>query len=156
MQKSKATSNSGIVGNKVPPSVRKDGTVRKEIKVKPGYIPQEDVSAFVSSKKHELQNTIPGTSRRRDEVKSATKKPSSSQNAGKSTPKEASKTPAPTQKEAKQETAEKDVKKQIRGLEKKLRQILELEAKPDLSPEEQEKVAKKSSIQDELATLSGK
>ncbi|GAA5988175.1 hypothetical protein JCM5350_002211 [Sporobolomyces pararoseus] len=64
-------SNSGISRNQdgqrvIAPTRRPDGTFRQEIKIRPGYTPQEDVSLFRSSKQVELdqhrarKGTVPG------------------------------------------------------------------------------------------------
>ncbi|EIW67441.1 hypothetical protein TREMEDRAFT_74585 [Tremella mesenterica DSM 1558] len=51
----------------VPSSKRKDGTVRKELKIRPGFTPQEDVGRFRSSRQAALAapTYIPGTTRLR-------------------------------------------------------------------------------------------
>ncbi|KIM68599.1 hypothetical protein SCLCIDRAFT_71536, partial [Scleroderma citrinum Foug A] len=38
----------------VPESRRADGTVRKELKIRPGFTPQEDVSRFRGSRQKQL------------------------------------------------------------------------------------------------------
>ncbi|PLW24096.1 hypothetical protein PCASD_14287 [Puccinia coronata f. sp. avenae] len=55
-------STSGIVRDpntgdrKVAPSKRPDGTLRKEIKIRPGFTPQEDVSKFRSARQSEFES----------------------------------------------------------------------------------------------------
>ncbi|KAH9462825.1 hypothetical protein Pst134EA_014915 [Puccinia striiformis f. sp. tritici] len=55
-------STSGIVSDpntgdrKVAPSKRPDGTLRKEIKIRPGFTPQEDVSKFRSARQSEFES----------------------------------------------------------------------------------------------------
>ncbi|WAR57397.1 hypothetical protein PtB15_8B444 [Puccinia triticina] len=55
-------STSGIVldpntgDRKVAPSKRPDGTIRKEIKIRPGFTPQEDVSKFRSARQAESES----------------------------------------------------------------------------------------------------
>jgi len=55
-------STSGIVidpntgDRKVAPSKRPDGTLRKEIKIRPGFTPQEDVSKFRSARQSEFES----------------------------------------------------------------------------------------------------
>ena len=143
-------SNSGIVNNKIPPSVRKDGSIRKEIKVKPGYIPPEDVSAFVSQKKSQLENTIVGTSRTRNEIKPEKSIPMST--AAVKLPPVVPKVDQRTNA-TEQPLRKPDPIKQIRGMEKKLRQIAELEKKVNLTVEEMGKVSRKSQIEKELKDL---
>ncbi|GJE84678.1 Mago-bind domain-containing protein [Phanerochaete sordida] len=44
----------------IPESRRPDGTVRKEIKIRPGFTPQEDVSRFRGSRQQQMdRNTLP-------------------------------------------------------------------------------------------------
>ena len=143
-------SNSGIVNNKIPPSVRKDGSIRKEIKVKPGYIPPEDVSAFVSQKKSQLENTIVGTTRKRIEIKTVKSIPMST--AAVKLPPVVPKVDQLTNA-TEQPLMKPDPIKQIRGMEKKLRQIAELEKKEILTMEEKIKVSRKSQIQKEMEVL---
>ncbi|KAF9779532.1 hypothetical protein BJ322DRAFT_1113337 [Thelephora terrestris] len=40
----------------IPESKRSDGSVRKEIKIKPGFTPQEDVSRFRGTKQQEMDS----------------------------------------------------------------------------------------------------
>lgn len=55
-------STSGIIQDphtgdrRVAPSKRPDGTLRKEIKIRPGFTPQEDVSKFRSARQNESQS----------------------------------------------------------------------------------------------------
>jgi len=41
----------------IPESRRPDGTVRKEIKIRPGFTPQEDVSRFRGSRQQQMDQT---------------------------------------------------------------------------------------------------
>ncbi|KAI0346757.1 hypothetical protein BDW22DRAFT_1366747, partial [Trametopsis cervina] len=41
----------------IPESRRPDGTVRKEIKIRPGYTPQEDVSRFRGTRQKQMEAT---------------------------------------------------------------------------------------------------
>jgi len=44
----------------IPESKRPDGTVRKQIKIRPGFTPQEDVSRFRGTKQSQMDvNTLP-------------------------------------------------------------------------------------------------
>ena len=138
-------SNSGIVNNKIPSSVRKDGTIRKEIKVRPGFVPQQDVSSFKSKKLEKLENFVPGTTRQRNDPKKEerarkAKKPALN-------PVVASKPVIDTP------NVQKDPLKQQRAIEKKLRQIKELELKDIKSTEELEKIAKKRDLEQLLQEL---
>ncbi|CAH7684084.1 hypothetical protein BY996DRAFT_7132635 [Phakopsora pachyrhizi] len=44
---------------KVAPSKRPDGTLRKEIKIRPGFTPSEDVSKFKSARQHDFESGKP-------------------------------------------------------------------------------------------------
>ncbi|GJJ07359.1 hypothetical protein Clacol_001561 [Clathrus columnatus] len=59
-------SNAGIIVDPntldrvIPESKRADGSVRKEIKIRPGFTPQEDVGRFKTSRQKQIeQNTLP-------------------------------------------------------------------------------------------------
>ncbi|KZT36813.1 hypothetical protein SISSUDRAFT_1006943, partial [Sistotremastrum suecicum HHB10207 ss-3] len=41
----------------VPPTKRADGSVRKEIKIRPGFTPQEDVSRFRGTRQQQFERT---------------------------------------------------------------------------------------------------
>ncbi|KAJ3318832.1 hypothetical protein HDV06_007013 [Boothiomyces sp. JEL0866] len=138
---------SGIVNNKIPSTVRADGSVRKEIKVRQGFVPQEDIQSFKSKSVESVKNYIPGTTRTRDEVK----------------PKKVKKEKAVEPKivEQKPELVKQDSgldkEKRLKQLNKKLRQIQEIEQKQkdgkSLEPEQIAKLETKSAIEQEIKEL---
>lgn len=139
------TTNAGIitVGEErwIPGSQRADGTYRKERKVRPGFVPQEDVKRYSNAR---LESTtsdggkpgIPGI-KKKEAPKPVKKKD----------------IPPPTLPSSDQ-TAEKKKK----ALNKKIRQITELEQRAikgeTLNEEQREKIKKGKSLREELAKLS--
>ena len=158
-----AITKSGIITSEtgerhIPSSVRPDGTQRKEIKIRPGYRPPEDVEVYknrtAESWKTRGSNVIPGAvtidtasgdskaSNKNAKRREARKKAKASKEAG-SRDEEAKGT---VSKEAGQALAvenwrtsadqgmldaEAEKEKQARNLKKKLRQARELRAKKD-------------------------
>ncbi|OBZ88904.1 hypothetical protein A0J61_03038 [Choanephora cucurbitarum] len=123
----------------IPGSRRADGSYRKERKVRPGFVPQEDVQRYSNSrleaaKQPAQQASIPG----------AVKKP----------------TTTVEKKPVVQQTppaVDQTKEKRIKALNKKLRQIADLEQKlikgGTLNEEQRDKVKKGKAIRAELAQL---
>ncbi|KAI8644940.1 hypothetical protein BD408DRAFT_412405 [Parasitella parasitica] len=143
-------SNAGIiqVGEErwIPGSQRADGSYRKERKVRPGFVPMEDVERYSNSRIEASKTaplppgakkaTIPGAKKK--EVKDP-------------------KTAAAVKNQTPPAVDQTDEKK-IKALKKKLRQIAELEQKlikgEKLNEEQNAKVKKGTSLREELARLS--
>lgn len=138
--------NAGIiqVGEErwIPGSQRADGSYRKERKVRPGFVPLEDVKRYTNSR-----------------IESA--KPSSDSTAKPAIPGAKSKEPVkPVKKPTVAPTPpsnDQPIEKKIKALNKKIRQIEELEQRmikgESLNDEQKEKVKKGKSLRDELAKL---
>lgn len=159
------TSNAGIVTNEetgqrlIPASVRADGSLRKEIKIKPGYRPPEDIGVYKNRAAHAFQSRgkagIPGAEglkdnsganmdstwsnknakRReaRNKAKSDNTEESDKQKDTISTDKEVPDT-ADTKKESvlsKEEEEKLEKEKKVRKLTKKLREAKELQSKKE-------------------------
>lgn len=163
-----STSNSGIRHGSggesfIPASVRADGSVRKEIRVKPGYKPPEDVELYKNRTAEAFKNRgVPGAGVPGAEPSSTTS-PAKSKNAKR---REAARqkaehedkptdgeTPAEAQGSSNCQTAQEEVidedaekEKKARNLKKKLRQAKELQGKKEqgesLLPEQFAKVLK--------------
>ncbi|BFZ64955.1 hypothetical protein YB2330_006116 [Saitoella coloradoensis] len=133
---------SGIVNGTVPKSIRPDGSVRKEIKIRPGYTPPEDVTRY--TRKPNLPPLPPGAAAAVVEEKK--KKRSRGKGKGKNTP------------PAKVEHQEEDTEKRARSLRKKIRQATDLKAKKDaghpLLPEQEDKLSQLERLEEELSSLS--
>jgi partner of Y14 and mago protein len=127
---------SGIVNGKIPASTRPDGTKRKEVKVRPGFVPIEDQQRFVSARKVTQENVVVGSTRKRNPETKAIPKT-------KSIPLESI--------EQKPLTIE-DLEKKKRAILKKLRQIEDLQGK-ELNEDQKSKVASKSILEQELRDL---
>lgn len=135
--------NAGIiqVGEErwIPGSQRADGSYRKERKVRPGFVPQEDVKRYTNSRiesptPSKTKPGIPGAKSKEPvkPVKKATVAATPPSN-------------------------DQPLEKKIKALNKKIRQIEELEQKmikgETLNDEQKEKVKKGKSLRDELAKL---
>jgi len=161
-----APTKSGIVTGKdgerhIPSSVRPDGTVRKEIRVRPGYRPPEDVETYknrtAQAWKERGSGGVPGA----DAIDTESATAAANKNAKR---REARKKAAAAEKDQGEETAkntapapkvvpqeepvdpEAEKAREARKLSKKLRQARELSEKKDkgdaLLPEQFEKVIK--------------
>jgi partner of Y14 and mago protein len=156
---------SGIVGSNIPQSKRPDGTIRKAIKVRPGFIPAEDQIKFQSMKITEQKQVIPGTNRKRIEsqpTKSSITKQKKRDSSNEDQTIIQSEFISTNQHftTAKVEAVEtskiKDLQtleKKKRALIKKIRQINDLVTKPNLNDEQREKMSKKDSVMKELEMI---
>jgi partner of Y14 and mago len=181
-------SNAGITLNEageriIPSSVRPDGTLRKEIKVRPGYRPPEDVEIYrnraaASWKQRASDGKIPGA----EPVESSTSNSTMSSSAKKNAKKReaakkkkaaeecsggAKKVEEKTKEEAKpnataktlkpDEMTEEEKEKAAKALRKKLRQAQDLKDKKEkgeaLLPEQLEKVIKVNELMRQLKAL---
>ncbi|KAI9345744.1 hypothetical protein BD770DRAFT_396859 [Pilaira anomala] len=135
--------NAGIitVGEErwIPGSQRADGSYRKERKVRPGFVPLEDVQRYSNARLEKNESKggipgIPGTKKKEVVVKKPVKKV-----------------------EATPPSSDQPVDKKIKTLNKKIRQITELEQKAikgeTLNEEQKEKIKKGKSLRDELKQL---
>ncbi|CAO3656244.1 unnamed protein product [Mucor fragilis] len=147
-------SNAGIiqVGEErwIPGSQRADGSYRKERKVRPGFVPLEDVKRYSNARIEASREASlpPGAKATASSIPGAKKKA-----AEKPKPAVPTTPVAPTPPAADQT---KD--KKIKALNKKIRQITELEQRlikgDKLNEEQHEKVKKGRSLREELEKLS--
>ena len=154
----------------IPSSVRADGSVRKEIRVKPGYKPPEDVEVYKNRTAEAWKNRgkggVPGAqvvgaeekssagsaaanknAKRREARKKAAAAAETEGEQGEKVNGDDSKTDAPAEEVKKEEVdPEAEKAKEARKLAKKLRQARELQEKKDkgdeLLPEQVAKVIK--------------
>ncbi|KAH6643958.1 hypothetical protein C7974DRAFT_11504 [Boeremia exigua] len=172
-----ATSSTGE--RHIPSSVRPDGSVRKEIRVRPGYRPPEDVELYKnrtaegfrtrakagvpgaeSLKKEEdpakTSNTANKNAKRREARKKAAAEKEDEKPAESTKPTESAKSDGPVEP-AKVIDPEAEKEKEAKKLVKKLRQARELKDKKDkgegLLPEQFEKVIKINELVRQLEKL---
>ena len=139
---------SGIRNNKIPQSRRPDGSLRKAIKIRPGFIPAEDQVKYTPLSRIPVETCIVGSSVKEPEMSKAALKNLKRNNKKK-------------EKELKKEEFfEKDTEKnkseqKTRAVLKKLRQIEELEKKPfnSLTKEQLDKLEMKAFYIKELDEL---
>ncbi|KAG2235403.1 hypothetical protein BDF21DRAFT_406072 [Thamnidium elegans] len=124
----------------IPGSLRADGTYRKERKVRPGFVPQEDVKRYSNARLESTTSNggkpgIPGIKKKEG--------------------------PKPVKKDIPPPTlpsSDQTVEKKIKALNKKIRQITELEQRAikgeTLNEEQREKIKKGKSLREELTKLS--
>lgn len=165
------TSDSGE--RHIPSSVRPDGTVRKEIRVRPGYRPPEDVEVYKNRTAEAFKNRgkgpIPGseslTADRDDPASAAAanknaKRREARKKAAAAAVAAAQEDPKPASNETPKEEPvdpEADKAKAARKLAKKLRQARDLKQKKDdgdaLLPEQFDKVIKINELMRQLDKL---
>lgn len=156
----------------IPASTRADGSIRKEIKVRPGYRPPEDVEVYKNRTAEGWKNRgkggVPGAEGLKSDV-DPTKTPAANKNAKR---REARKKAAATEGKEEEPTAnaqpkpeeekkpldpEAEKEKEARKLTKKLRQARELKDKKEkgdvLLPEQFEKVIKINELIRQLDNL---
>ncbi|KAL8432211.1 hypothetical protein Efla_005107 [Eimeria flavescens] len=163
----------------IPGSLRPDGTMRKPIKVRPGYIPVEERRTFrtrqqLSREEHRANvgSSIPGLLPVEEE-NSARSSSSSKQKKKKKAGAAAAKSPKLQQQQQQQQqqqdeealaaqlqeklTVGVDPSKRLRNLKKKLSEIAELEKKvaegATATPEQLEKLGRKAALLAEVASL---
>lgn len=154
----------------IPASVRADGSVRKEIKIKPGYRPPEDVEVYKNRTAEAWKNRgkggVPGAESVVDESATAGNAAAANKNAKRREARKKAAAAESDQKiEVKPETEEKkevvdpeaEKEKQAKKLAKKLRQARELKDKKEsgsaLLPEQFEKVIKINELIRQLDAL---
>ena len=177
---SKAGITTSATGERhIPSSVRPDGSVRKEIRVRPGYRPPEDVEVYKNRTAEGFRNRgkagVPGAEGPKSEEKPSTSSPAANKNAKR---REARKKAAAAGDDGKEEEAkpteskeketaksepekvvdpEAEKEKEARKLMKKLRQARDLKDKKEngdkLLPEQFEKVIKISELIRQLEGL---
>jgi len=151
---------------------RKDGTYRKEVKVRPGFKTEEldvEARAYVSKgviREQQLKNYIPGANYKTKPEEKEKKAEEPSARALRRAAEREAKKKEEEEKLAKQKEAEAkkasepvDPEKQLRKLNKLLKQMEKLEistqAGQTLSPDEQAKLDKKPQVLAEIEQLSG-
>jgi partner of Y14 and mago protein len=166
---SKAGITTSATGERhIPASLRPDGSLRKEIRVRPGYRPPEDVEVYKNRTAEGFRNRgktgVPGAEGLKSEEKPSTSSPPANKNAkrrearkkaaaaGDDGNEEEVKPTEPKEKEAAKSEPEKPVdpeaekEKEAKKLMKKLRQARDLKDKKEqgdkLLPEQFEKVIK--------------
>jgi partner of Y14 and mago protein len=166
---SKAGITTSATGERhIPASLRPDGSLRKEIRVRPGYRPPEDVEVYKNRTAEGFRNRgktgVPGAEGLKSEEKPSTSSPAANKNAkrrearkkaaaaGDDGNEEEVKPTEPKEKEAAKSEPEKPVdpeaekEKEAKKLMKKLRQARDLKDKKEqgdkLLPEQFEKVIK--------------
>ncbi|EGS19021.1 uncharacterized protein CTHT_0056420 [Thermochaetoides thermophila DSM 1495] len=183
------TSNAGIVTDPksgeriIPASVRADGSIRKEIRVRDGYIPPEDVAIYKNKRAEDFRNRgrglPPGAEGLKDEVTKPAQSAAANKNAKRREARRKAKAAAEDGKVAehneqsetaavpsektkseeppKQPDPEAEKEKKVRSLKKKLKQARELQVKKEngqaLLPEQIAKVIKINELIRELKAL---
>lgn len=178
---SKAGITTSATGERhIPSSVRSDGSIRKEIRVRPGYRPPEDVELYKNRTAEGFRNRgktgVPGAEDLNKEDSTTKASPAANKNAKR---REARKKAAASAADSKEEPADKtaenkdqasanaepekvvdpeaEKEKEAKKLAKKLRQARELKDKKEkgdkLLPEQFEKVIKINELIRQLDTL---
>lgn len=158
----------------IPSSVRPDGTKRKEIKIRPGYKPPEDVELYKNRTADAFRTRgsggVPGAEVFKDEREESTassnknakrrearKKAKAAEEVGGSEKKELREMDNPEDKPKEVVDPEAEREKKVRNLKKKLKQANELKEKKDggaaLLPEQFAKVIKITELMRELDAL---
>jgi partner of Y14 and mago len=158
----------------IPSSVRPDGTKRKEIKIRPGYKPPEDVELYRNRTADAFRTRgsggVPGAEVLKDEKEESTT--SSNKNAKRREARKKAKAVEEVEGSEKKDLRDKDKleekpkeamdpeaerEKKVRNLKKKLKQAKELKEKKDggaaLLPEQFAKVIKITELMRELDAL---
>ncbi|KAF1835040.1 hypothetical protein BDW02DRAFT_549116 [Decorospora gaudefroyi] len=160
---SKAGITTSATGERhIPSSVRADGSVRKEIRVRPGYRPPEDVEVYKNRTAEGFRNRakagVPGAEGLKSEPEPSKSGPAANKNAKRREARKKAAAAAGDAKEDEKEVAkpgpepekvvdpEVEREKEAKKLTKKLRQARDLQDKKEkgdkLLPEQFEKVIK--------------
>ena len=131
---SQKTANSGIQrlsngSSVIPSSTRADGSVRKEIKVKPGYKPPEDVVPGAESLQKESDESAASAAANKNAKRREARKKAATAKEGEEDKVEESKPAA--QPKAEEVDPEVEKAKEAKKLAKKLRQARELSDKKE-------------------------
>ena len=153
---------SGVFNGVIPESRRSDGSVRKERKVRTGFIASEDVKKYTNTHiaSRQQSSTIPGL-KPPSPNSSKTKKPTSlkvtsTSSQSRNIKSNTSNLSAPTGLECSHVTPIVNIQpeKRLKALKKKHRQILDLlNSNKDLLPEQLEKLSKRSEIENDIKIL---
>lgn len=158
----------------IPSSVRPDGSKRKEIKIRPGYKPPEDVEVYKNRTADAFKNRgsggVPGAEGLKGDVdegssasnknakrREARKKAKATEGSGENVKDEAATAETKQQSKAEEVDPEVEKAKKARNLKKKLNQARELKEKKEggaaLLPEQFAKVIKINELIRELDAL---
>uniref|UniRef100_A0A7S3HL91 WIBG Mago-binding domain-containing protein n=1 Tax=Spumella elongata TaxID=89044 RepID=A0A7S3HL91_9STRA len=144
----------------IPATRRPDGTWRKEKVLKEGYVPPDEVRAFETRASKEAalraKKGVPGMPPPVEKPKPKPAEPKKKKEAEIAVPVAAMAEVSISGPAAKEEApADKDPKKRLKALKKKLREVLELSGKDqkDLTAEQLEKLSKKETIEAEILSL---
>ena len=146
----------------IPASRRPDGTWRKEKKVKEGWVPQEEVGVFKTIANTGKPRTIPGLAPQAPTKKAQLKAivPKAAKECEKIENISTS-VSGLSLTENGTENPEISIEKKLKNYRKKLREIIDLESnissgklsESDLTPEQRQKINRKSLIESEIQTL---
>jgi len=167
--------NSGIVTDEtgerhIPESKRADGTLRKAIKIRPGYRPPEDVEVYKNRTAENFRNRgkgpVPGADSLSDDKQTQPSSASGNKNAKRREARKKAKAAcelegdaAPAEEAGTEEAADPEAEKEkkVRTLKKKIRQAKDLKEKKEtgesLLPEQIAKVIKINELIRELDAL---
>jgi partner of Y14 and mago protein len=166
----KSTTKAGIAETEtgdrhIPSSLRPDGTLRKEIRVRPGYRPPEDVEVYqnrtAAAWKSRGSGGVPGAEYIEKKLPNHTQKSVKPKTAGKdsgsTTMDKPASAPAPEVKQEESVDPEVEKEKEAKKLSKRLRQARELQQKKEeggaLLPEQFQKVIKINELIRQLEKL---
>jgi partner of Y14 and mago protein len=158
----------------IPSSTRPDGSKRKEIKIRPGYKPPEDVEVYKNRTADAFKNRgsdgVPGAEGLKDDKdegsvasnknakrREARKKAKAAEDSGEKVKDESTEAEAKAESKAEEVDPEVEKEKKARNLKKKLKQARELKEKKEggaaLLPEQFAKVIKISELIRQLDAL---
>eukprot|EP01001_Neometanema_parovale_P011553 NODE_7803_length_742_cov_60.132472_g7552_i0.p1 GENE.NODE_7803_length_742_cov_60.132472_g7552_i0~~NODE_7803_length_742_cov_60.132472_g7552_i0.p1 ORF type:complete len:188 (+),score=35.09 NODE_7803_length_742_cov_60.132472_g7552_i0:80-643(+) len=151
-------------------SLRPDGTRRPDIKVRKGYVPQEEMKSFETKgsrhreQQEEIKHWVPGMSpQMHQEAKARAEKLAREKQNARSSGRVSGPSPAskakvplvPQQEEPDIENDPEAIKRKVKSLKKKLKEIKELEdkKKEDLCEEQLQKLTRKDGLDKEIEDL---